>query len=168
MRHGRIIEEEAPEKLMRQYQCSSLDQIVLRICKRDQEANAPQSGPRRTSFAVETLEEVTTTPVPNLTDRKVFYSNGKVAKAHGDKQIMSPESSNVTFINYRYSDGSGAKSDSSPGQGESQQCFARTVAKGLMGSVKARRQCISRSYTMLRRIRGLIWATYLATFRHPA
>lgn len=172
MRHGRIIAEESPQVLMRQYDSTSLDQIVLGICKRDAAENASS---RKESFSGQgqiMSEVISSTPTSHHDNpRQVFYAKGKLAKVHGEQQVMDDEENgNIKFLKFSNTNTThhGAMSDITYAQESHQRCFASTLAKGLMGSVKARRECVSRSFTMLRRIKGLIWATYLATFRHPA
>lgn len=173
MRHGRIIAEESPQVLMRQYNSTSLDQIVLRICKRDAAENASS---RKESFSGQgqaMTEVISSTPnshhQDNQNPRQVFYAKGKLAKIHGEQQVMdTEENGNIRFLKFSNTSHHGASSDIVYAQESHPHCFASTLAKGLMGSVKARRECVSRSLSMLSRIKGLILATYLATFRHPA
>lgn len=156
MRHGRIIAEEPPNTLMERYNSSSLDNIVLLICKRDS-AEKRASGTQLSTNGQQLAEVVSSNQI-------VFQARGKLSKTHGEQQVATGDNGNITFLKYDKFSSCGAHSDCPP----EHPSFTSSIAKGIMGSVKSRKQCVSSSFTTFKKIKALIWSVYLLSFRHPA
>ncbi|ODM97678.1 ABC transporter G family member 23 [Orchesella cincta] len=150
MRNGRIIAEESPSNLIERYKTTSLDSIVLQICKRDAATKKARSQSNSSS-----IEELSSSP-DNAS--KVFRVRGKLAKTKEQEQVvMNEDGKGVTFLSF---------SDFS--KSSSNEHFT-SFSKGLIGTGnKLTEKCMHTSLGIYRRLQGLIWATYMSSFRHPA
>ncbi|CAL8109728.1 unnamed protein product [Orchesella dallaii] len=157
MRNGRLIAEESPKNLIKKYDTASLDTIVLQICKRDAVTKHVKSHQINN---IEVVEHSSSISVPPIGDgRKVFHARGKLAKIQGQQQVMMNEDvKGVTFLSYNDLSQDSLNEHVTPAFSKELTSTGNNLTE----------KCMHSSLGVYRRLMGLVWATYMSSFRHPA